>query len=118
MLGNHFMTFENLAIPNPDPGGFSIDYENIENYQDAEDGSRVGTVTRLQRRTFNLTITVTSKWWDRFLELCKLTSGTLIFRGESIEAMARITSAPLVPWTQYARRTDGLWTVSIAISEV
>lgn len=118
MLGNHFMTFENVAIPNPDPGGFSIDYENIENEAVAEDGHTIGTVTRLQKRTFNLTVTVSSKWLDRFLVLTKLTSGTLVFRGESIEAKARITNAPMIAWSQYAKRTDGLWTVSIEISEV
>lgn len=118
MLGNNFMTFENVAIPNPDPGGFSIDYENIENEAVAEDGSTVGTVTTLQKRTFNLTVTVSSKWFDRFLVLTRLTSGTLVFRGESIEAKARITSAPMIAWSQYTKRTDGLWTISISISEI
>ena len=118
MLGNNFMTFESVAIPNPDPGGFTIDYENIENEAVAEDGSTVGTVTTLQKRTFNLTITVSSKWFDRFLVLTRLTSGTLVFRGESIEAKARITSAPMIAWSQYTKRTDGLWTISISISEI
>lgn len=118
MLGRNFMTFENVAIPNPDPDGFSIDYENIENDAVAEDGSTISNTTRLLKRTFNITVTVSSKWLDELTVLCGLTSGTLVFRGESIEAKARMTSSPMKAWSQYAARTDGLWTVSLAISEI
>ena len=79
MLGNHFMTFENVAIPNPDPGGFSIDYENIETEAVAEDGSTVGTVTTLQKRTFNLTIRFRQSGSTVFSFLRGLHPGHLFF---------------------------------------
>lgn len=118
MLGRNFMTFENVALPNPDPDGFSIDYENIENDAVAEDGSTISNTTRLLKRTFNITVTVSSRWLDILSGLCRLTSGTLVYRGESIEAKARMTSSPMKAWSQYAARTDGLWTVTLAISEI
>lgn len=116
MLGSNYLTFESMSIPNPD--SFSIDYENIENVAQSEAGTDMSIVTRLQKRTFTCTFSCTSTWLSEFNTLCGLSSGTLVYLGESITCRARITNAAMQPYSEYADRTNGLWTLSVTFTEV
>ena len=116
MLGSNYLTFNNKAIPNP--VDMTVDYDNIENVVQSEAGTDLAIVTRLQKRTFTCTCNCTSTWLTQFKALCSLSSATLVWLGESIEAMARITNATLQQNSEYAARTDGLWSVTITFTEV
>lgn len=116
MLGTNYLKFNNVYIPNA--MSFEISYENIENIVDSEVGTTIGTVTRLQRRTFSGSFNCTSTWLAKFRQLCNLSTGTLVYQGESIECRARIDRASLIESSEYLKRTDGLWEVSVTFSEV
>lgn len=115
-LGNNYLKFNDVYIPNPE--SMSVDYENIENVAQSEAGTNLAIVTRLQKRTFNCTFNCTSAWLTNFKSMCGLSSGTLLWLGESIEAMARITNAALQPYSEHADRTNGLWVITVTFTEV
>lgn len=115
-LGNNYLKFNNVYIPNPE--SMTVDYENLENVAYTEAGTSIGIVTRLQKRTFSCTFNCTSTWLSNFKSMCGLNSGTLLWLGESIEAMARISNAALQPYSEHASRTDGLWVVTVTFTEV
>lgn len=115
-LGNNYLTFANKALPNP--ATFSVAYTNIESTKQSEAGYDLAIVTRLKKRAFTGSFQVTSTWLDELKTLCGLTQGTLVYRGESITVRPRISSSALLAESEYADRTDGLWTVSITFTEV
>lgn len=116
MLGDNYLKFENVALPNPK--SFSIAYENKENLKDSETGTTIGTVTRLQKRTFNCSFDVSSRWAATIRSLCNLSQGSLVYKGETITCRARLTNDTLAQYSEYAERTDGLWTITVAFSEL
>lgn len=118
MLGSNYLTFENIALPNPVPGSVYVDYENIVNTAVSETGGTVGNSVRKNKRTINATFNCTSKWLDEFKRLCSLSTGTLVFRNEQIEVQPLLTSGNLEANSEYAARTDGLWPISISFAEV
>ena len=115
-LGNNYLKFNDVFIPNPE--SMSVDYENIENVAQSEAGTDLAIVSRLQKRTFTCSFQCTSAWLDKFRTMCGLTSGTLTYLGESITAMARISNAALQPYSEHASRTNGLWVVTVTFTEV
>lgn len=115
-LGNNYLKFNNVYIPNPE--SMTVDYENLENVAYSEAGTNLAIVTRLQKRTFSCTFNCTSTWLSNFKSMCGLSSGTLVWMGESITAMARISNAALQPYSEHASRTDGLWVVTVTFTEV
>ena len=116
MLGDNYLEFENVTLPNP--ATLAVSYQNLETVKSSVAGTDIGIVTRLQKRTIACTFNCTSTWLDNFKTLCNLTSGTLVFRSESITCRARITGENLAPDSEHAQRTDGLWTVSVQFLEV
>lgn len=116
MLGLNYLTFNNVSIPNPT--AFNISYDNVEEVAQSEAGTDLAIVVRLQKRTFECTFQCTSTWLNSFRTMCNLTSATLVYNSESIVCRARITSATLAPDSEYAARTDGLWTVTVSFTEV
>lgn len=118
MLGSNYLNFDGVALPNPVPGSLYVDYENIVNRAVSETGGTVGNSVRKQKRTISATFNCTSKWLDEFKRLCALSTGILIFRGEQIEVEPLLTSGNLEAHSEYAKRTDGLWPISISFAEV
>lgn len=116
MLGSNYLTFENVALPNP--VSFAISDTNLESVSTSVAGTDMGIVTRLQKRTISCTFNCTSFWLDKIKTLCMLTQGSLIYRGETIVCRARITGETLVADSEYADRTSGLWTVAVQFLEV
>ena len=115
MLGRHYISINSTQLPNPTK--FKIGYRNIENIKTSEAGDDVGTVTRLLKRTFNATYQCTSGGRDRLKAFCALNSVSMTYNGESITARARFVSEDLAENSEYASRTDGLWTVSVQFLE-
>lgn len=117
MLGSEYMTINSLPIPNPQ-SGIKIGYANIEKTNQSEAGTDLAIVTRLQKRTISFSAKVTSEWKKRFEDICALTQTTLVMNGETITVRARLDSANLEKYSEYAQRTDGLWTLGIKLTEV
>lgn len=116
MLGDNYLTFENVTLPNPT--ALAVSDQNLETVKVSVSGHDLGITTRLQKRTFAATFQVTSTWLDKLIALCNLTNGTLVFRGESITCRARMGGYNLAQDSEHADRTDGLWTVNINFLEV
>lgn len=117
MLGNDYMTLGGLSIPNPQKG-IKISFQNIEKTAQSEAGTDLAIVTRLQKRTFSFTANVTSAWLSQYRTICAQGSSTFVFMSETITVRARIESASMAVNSEYADRTDGLWTVGIKLIEV
>lgn len=116
MLGDGYLTFNSVAIPNPT--NMSIQFDNLENVVESEAGTELAVVTRLQKRTFSCGCKCTSTWLSKFRTMCALSSGTLVYLNESIVCRARIEYVSLVNNSEYADRTDGLWEVTLSFTEV
>lgn len=116
MLGKNYLTIGNLPIPNPI--STSISYKNIENINTSEAGTDLVNVTRLQKRTFKLTLNSSSFWLDKYITLCKVKQTVLTFREEEIDVRARLISADLVEDSANAVNTDGLYEVTIELTEI
>lgn len=116
MLGNNYLTFNSVVLPNP--VSFDISFQNIETIKQSVAGTDMGIVTRLQKRTFKGTWQVSSTWLNNFKTLCALSTATLVYLNESITCRARISSQKLAKNSEYAARTDGLWTISVTFTEV
>lgn len=116
MLGKRYITIGDLPIPNPNE--FSITYENIENVNISESGSDLVNVTKLQKRTWSLSINATSLWRARYLELTRRSQTTLTMNDETVAVRCRIDSERLVQNSELANNTDGLWVINISIMEI
>lgn len=115
-LGYKYLKFNSVDIPNPIQ--FDIMFDNIEAVAQSEAGTDLAIVTRLQKRTFTCSFQCTSTWLAEFRTMCGLSSGTLLYQGESITCRARIETANLSPYSEHVQRTDGLWTVAVSFTEV
>lgn len=117
MLGNNYMTIGGLLIPNPQ-GGIKIGYTNIEKRTQSEAGTDLVIVTRLKKRTISFTAKVGSDWKAEYERLCGLTQTQLVLDGETIDVTARIDSANMEKNSEFAKNTQGLWTLGIKLIEV
>lgn len=117
MLGNNYMTIGGLLIPNPQ-GGIKIGYTNIEKTNQSEAGTDLAIVTRLKKRTISFTAKVGSDWKEEYERICGLTQTQLVLDGETIDVRARIDSASLETNSEFAKNTQGLWTLGIKLIEV
>lgn len=116
MLGSNYLKFNNVSLPNPT--AFEISFQNIETIKQSVAGTDMGIVTRLQKRTFKGSWNVSSTWLNQFKSLCALSTATLKYQNEDITCRARIASQKLASNSEYAARTDGLWTISVTFTEV
>jgi hypothetical protein len=117
MLGSNYMTLNGVSLPNP-KDGITISYQNIERTAQSEAGTDLAVVTRLKKRTFSWTAYVTSEWKAKYETICGLTQCTFVFNSETITVRARISGATMSPDSEYADRTNGLWTLGIQLIEV
>lgn len=117
MLGSNFMKLNGISIPNPGQG-MQIAYQNIERTAQSEAGTDLAVVTRLKKRTFSWNTQVASDWKATYETICGLSQTTFVFNGETITVRARITGATMAPNSEYADRTNGLWTLAIQLIEV
>lgn len=116
MLGHNYLKIGGVSIPNPID--FSENYENIENVGTAESGRELVMVTRLQKRSWNLTFQCSSYWLDEIKFLCTANSTTFKFRNETITVRARLTSATMAQNSAMRPESNGYYTVSMTVTEI
>lgn len=115
-LGRNYVNLNGVALPNPE--SWQIKYTHLENVKQSEAGNDLGIVTRLNKRTFSATFNCTSYGADKLKAICSLTTCVLNYRGESIEVRPRLSVDKLQPGSEYLSNTDGLFVVSLALTEV
>lgn len=116
MLGKKYIQIDGLRIPNP--RAFSIGYENIETVNISEAGTELVQTTRLQKRTFSLELYSSSFWRNKYKEICKKQTSTLVLEDESILVRCRITGEQLLENSELVGNTNGLWIISLELVEI
>lgn len=115
MLGKKYIKLNGIAIPNPVSN--SIQYENVENVNTSEAGSDLINVSMLGKRRWNLTCNCSSYWKNIYEQLGLMLQTTMEIDDEEIDVRVRINSIDLVENSEHSQNTDGLWEVSLTISE-
>ncbi len=102
----------------PNPITLEEAYDNVETVGTSEGGHDLGNITRLQKRTWTLTLQFTSMMLDTVKSWCLQSTCHIKFRGETIKVRPRITGASLYDWSQFTPGTDGLYTVNMTLIEI
>ena len=96
-----------------------IRYSNNESISLSEAGTEIGVITRLQKKTFTVTWIVNSDYYEQIERRCLKATSTLVFGEHSgMTVRARITAANLIKGSEWIRRTDGLWSITVQFIEV
>lgn len=114
-LGRHYISINNVPIPNPVSNGIS--FENIETIKKSEDGHDVGEVTRLMKATFTFSFQCTSGGRDKIFQYCSMAEVTVTFDGVNYVGRLRCKSSNMVKDSEYNARTNGLWVLSVTFTE-
>lgn len=115
MLGKGYIKLNGVTIPNPTQLKISI--VNSENIKQSETAEDIGTVTRLGKKTFQFTFQSTSRGRDKIVGYCMLPECILTYKGTAYNGRLRITSENMLAGSEFAPRTDGLWTLSVNFIE-
>lgn len=117
MLGANYIKINNTAIFNPTSHGVS--FQNIETVGQSISGNDLVEITRLMKKTYSFSFDCSSTGYATLETYAAMRSCTVQIGTEtSFTARVRITSKKLSKNSEYAARTDGLWTVAISIIEV
>ena len=117
MLGNGYLTFNNVVLPNPITEGEN--YDNLENINQSEAGDDLVNVVRLLKLSLPCKFNCSSYWKAQLLTLAALPSATLVYNSVTYyDVRFRITSCELVEDSELVKNTDGLWEISGVFSEV
>ena len=117
MLGNNYIKINGEAIPNP--VSLREANTNKENILITEDGFEMVDIVRLEKRAFTCRFQVSSTWKERLKTLCLASSSTVqIGSDASFSARCRFNSAQLEKNSEFAQRTNGLWTCDVIITEL
>lgn len=111
----YLINFDGLALPN---GDIKESYDNVEHIAQSEAGTDLGTVTRLMKLTLKLKIKCDGHLYSKIKQKAVLTSGRLQYRGLDTTARLRLESTAFEKYSELIDGADGLWTVSLVISEV
>ena len=115
MLGKGYIKLNNETIPNPK--NLKISDQNFDNIKTSETGEDVGTSNRLVKQTYQFTFQSTSRGRDKIVAYCKMTEIQMTFKDKVMNGRLRITAESLFEGSEFAPRTDGLWTLTVSFIE-
>lgn len=119
MLGKYIKWTSGLdTVTLPNPTAMTESYSNNEVISLSEAGTEIGNVTRLQKKTFTCTWNASSTLKTTLETMCAEPRSLLTIAGTSHYYRARIISAVLVANSEWADRTNGLWTIRVTLTEV
>ena len=119
MLGKRFLQINGERIPNPVPGSFKITYDPDEVIELSEAGTELGSVRRLNKRTFSGNWQLSSFWLKKFEEFCTARTVTVTYQGEEYTCRVRGYAPQLASNSEYTEGTEGLWTLNnITMTEI
>lgn len=111
-------TYPDLYMP-PPKNPPSIRYANNESISLSEAGTEIGVITRLQKKTIQITWIINSDLYEEVEKRCLRSTSIIQFGPQTpITVRARITAANLLKNSEWIRRTDGLWSVTVQFVEV
>lgn len=116
MLGNDYIKIDNVAYT---PSDFSYELQALEKVNQSEAGTELVSVVRLDKHVFHATWEgITSTLLDAIEALCKKPTVTLLYRNVSYTCRARGIAPQLLKKTYKYRRSDGLWNISIDLTQI
>lgn len=119
MLGSKFLKINGESIPNPVAGSFKVAYEADETVELSEGGTELGSVRRLNKRTFSGTWQLSSFWLKKFEQWCTSRTVSVTYQDTTYVCRMRGYDADLFNNSEYVPNSDGLWTLSnITMTEI
>lgn len=116
MLGRQFLTIDGVTMPRTT--GFNYELEPVETVNQSEAGTDLVVNTRLDKHIFTIDWKVTSFWLDKFEKICTKNTVTLNYQGENYVCRARGFAPNLIEDSELIENTDGLWEISLTLTEV
>lgn len=114
MLG-YYLKFNGEDFPNP--ASVSMTSDTIENVSQSEAGTDLVTMVRSSKKTWNFTFNLSSGKKAVLFGLCQLESVSMTYMGTTYTVRLRGFQDGLVENSEWARNTDGLFTVSVKAME-
>lgn len=114
MLG-YYLKFNGVDFPNPT--SVSMSSQAIENVSQSEAGTDLVTVVRPSKKSWSMNFNLSSGKKEVLKGLTLLETVTMLYMGTSYTVRIRDYQEQLVPYSEWAANTDGLFTVSVKVME-
>lgn len=116
MLGENYIQIDGRDFT---PSGFDYAILADETINQSEAGTELVTATRLDKHTFNLMWSgITAELLDVIESFCVKESVILIYRDKEYVCRARGAAPKLANKAYKYKRSDGIWEVSITLTEI
>lgn len=116
MLGNNYIVIDGVGFT---PSGFDYNFNPIEEINQSEAGTELVSVSRLDKTIFNLAWkSVDSVLLDQIEAVCKKPYVTVTYREKEYKCRARGFVPKLTPMAHKYKRSDGIWDVTINLTEI
>ena len=114
MLG-YYLKFNNESFPNP--VSVSMSSKTLENVSQSEAGTDLVCVVRPSKKSWSMKFNLSSGKADILKELCKAESTSMLYMGTTYTVRIRDYQDRLIPYSEWARNTNGLYEVTVKITE-
>ena len=114
MLG-YYLKFNGVDFPNPT--SVSMASQAIENVSQSEAGTDLVTVVRPSKKNWSMSFNLSSTKKEVLKGLTLLETVSMTYMGTSYTVRIRDYQEQLVPYSEWAANTDGLFTVSVKVME-
>lgn len=116
MLGLDYITIDGEGIT---PASFDYSLNPIEESNQSEAGTDLVVVTRLDKKTFNLSmVSITSETLDKIEAWCCKNTVEVVYRGKKYICRARGFSPKLATKAYKYKHSDGIWDVTLTLTEI
>lgn len=114
MLGK-YLYFDGEQFPNPITPDMSI--KTIENVSTSEAGSDLVVVVRPAKRSWNFKFNLSSRRRDILKAVCLKESVTMNYMNNSYQVRVRDFTERLISGSEWISTTEGLYEVSVKVTE-
>lgn len=114
MLG-YYLKFNNEAFPNPITPTMSS--KTLENVNTSEAGTDLVCIIRPSKKSWSFKFNLSSGKRDILKTLCEAEYTTMTYMGTSYTVRIRDYQEKLVQNSEWADRTDGLYEVTVKVTE-
>jgi len=114
MLG-YYLKFNGVDFPNPT--SVTMASQAIENVSQSEAGTDLVTVVRPSKKNWSMSFNLSSTKKEVLKGLTLLETVSMTYMGTSYTVRIRDYQEQLVPYSEWAANTDGLFTVSVKVME-
>lgn len=114
MLG-YYLKFNGVDFPNPT--SVTMASQAIENVSQSEAGTDLVTVVRPSKKNWSMSFNLSSTKKEVLKGLTLLETVSMTYMGTSYTVRIRDYQEQLVPYSEWAANTNGLFTVSVKVME-